>query len=93
MDPQQLPFIVKIGQRSFQSPKAPCLDMEQEVNGLQASKLALWDAVQYHRDFDVILLSETRAIHFPDNLLPRHPIAYCPASLERQGGEGLLVAL
>ena len=60
---------------------------------MQASKLALWDSVQYFQAFDVILLSETRAVHFPAYLLPDYSIAYCPASQEGRGGEGLLVAV
>lgn len=60
---------------------------------MQTSKLALWDTVQYFHSFDVILLSETRAVHFPDDLLPQYSIAYCPASQEGRGGEGLLVAV
>ena len=60
---------------------------------MQASKLALWDTVLYFQSFDVILLSETRAVHFPDELLPHYSVAYCPASQEGRGGEGLLVAV
>ena len=60
---------------------------------MQASKLALHNTVQYAQAFDVILLSETRAVHFSDDLLPQYSIAYCPASQEGRGGEGLLVAV
>ena len=60
---------------------------------MQTSKLELWDTVQYFQSFDVILLSETLAVHFPDDLLPQFSIAYSPASQEGRGGEGLLVAV
>ena len=32
------------------------------------------------REFDVLLLTETRADYIPDDLFPEHSIAFCPAS-------------
>ena len=60
---------------------------------MQDSKISLWDAAQYLRDFDVILLSETRAVQIPDHLFTDYSLAYCPASEEGRGGEGILVAV
>ena len=63
------------------------------INGVQDSKISLWDAAQYLRDFDVILLSETRAVQISDHLFTDYSLAYCPASEEGRGGEGILVAV
>ena len=45
------------------------------------------------REFDVLLLCETRTDFVPDSLLPDHSIAFCPASRAGQAGEGMAVAV
>ena len=45
------------------------------------------------RDFDILLLSETRADYVPDDLQPEHSIAFCPASRAGRAGEGMAVAV
>ena len=45
------------------------------------------------RDFDVLLLTETRADYIPDALLPGHSIAFSPASRAGRAGEGMAIAV
>ena len=49
--------------------------------------------MQYLRQFDVLLLSETRAEYVADCVLPDHSIAFCPASQQGLAGEGIAIAI
>ena len=63
------------------------------MNGLSDSKVCLHDTAKYLAAFDIVLLTETRAAHIEDGLLPQHSIAFIPADKDGRAGEGILVAV
>jgi hypothetical protein len=53
----------------------------------------LYDLSVALREYDVILLSETRRDVWDDSLLPGYSVAFVPASRPGQPGEGLALAV
>ena len=63
------------------------------INGLGLSNLVLWATCGYLGGFDIVMLSETRALSVPEGFLPDHSVVLVPASREGRAGEGLLLGV